>query len=57
MNLFLTFSKQIGVVGINKQSIVNFLEHIRNLLKNKMHFNLSKNLFGEESELDKNGYI
>ena len=52
-----SFSKQIGVVGINKQSIVNFFSHIRNILKNKMHYNWSKSLLGEEGELDKNGYI
>ena len=52
-----SFSKQIGVVGINKQSIVNFFAHIRNILKNKMHFNWPKNLLGEEDEPDKNGYI
>ena len=52
-----SFSKQVGVVGINKQSIINFFAYIRKILKNKMHSNWSKSLLGEDGILDKNGYI
>ena len=52
-----SFSKQVGVVGINKQSIINFFAYIRKILKNKMHSICSKSLLGEDGILDKNGYI
>ena len=30
-----SFAKQIGVLGITKQSIINFIAHLRNILKKK----------------------
>ena len=52
-----SFAKQIGVLGITKQSIINFFAHLRNILKTKMHIKWSKTLLGEDSILDNNGYI
>ena len=51
------FAKQIGIVGITKQSIIKFFEHIRNVIKEKMHHNWSEKLLGEDAILDDNGYI
>jgi len=51
------FAKQIGILGITKQSIIKFFGHIRNVIKEKMHHNWSKKLLGEDCILDENGYI
>ena len=51
------FAKQIGIIGISKQSIIHFFTHIRNVLRKKVHLNRSKSLLDEDGILDKNGYI
>ena len=51
------FAKQIGIVSITKKSIIKFVGHIRNVIKEKMHHNWSKKLLGEDGILDDNGYI
>ena len=50
-------AKQIGIVSITKQRIINFFGHIINVIKEKMHHNLSKKLLGVDGILDDNGYI
>ena len=46
-----SFSKQIGITGITKQSIINFFTYIRNILRKNMNLKWSKRLLCEDNNV------